>query len=926
MKKSLIIAAAAFLSSVMAGAQQYGYSDRFKDNWYVSGAVGVNALNQNVGSFDSYARLGLDFTLGKWFSPMFGARGGWQGLKMSSVDNTYWYNYLHGDILWDIFGTAEGYDPDRLWTLAPYVNMGLVLNTQSGSLASKGFGAGVGLLNSFRLTDRVSAYLDIRTTMMNERSIGSPRGHILMVSGLAGLQFKIGNQGWDMPFPEAYDEGFRRNGRFFEDWFMAVGGGVDAMTNVRKWTGTFAPSAEFNIGKWLAPYAGARIGVQGLNMRGAGDGGKYSFAYVHADAMWNFTNTVLRKKNGHIWNFIPYAHFGVFNTNERYGGRIKTEFASGAGLYNTFAVSRDFDIFADFRATAVNGRASEKPSGVLVQTSILAGLAYNIGGNRGWNPHGHVRSGKAGSAAPDERMQYSRGPLEYNGFGGNWFAYAAGGISGVSMSVRNLDNLSIRPAFDLGIGKYFSPSFGARLGYQSNRIEAHGRDYTWNFIHGDVLWDLRGTIAGYDPERIWSIAPYASMGASLVSRKEGGMSRNFAAGAGLLNSWRLSGRLSAFLDLRGILLSERQFGSSSGYAAQGSAMAGLMLDLGKYRWDSDGTGIILNNLGGNWFFQMTGGLGLVMDSWSEFSGRPAPAIELSLGKWFSPEWGGRMGFLFENTIKSGNRVYDNFYLHADVLWNMSNAIGGYRPDRVYTASPYLHFGVMNTWNHYAGSMGRDYSAGVGLLSDFKVDDRMSFVLDLRGRAMSGRLTGKGGGKALAGDALFGISYSLSEGGWRPVRDREGLRGPLAVSTNLLGWADLATVNASVEYAVGRHWSADVVFEINNWSFRNGDLQDKRRGYSIGARYWPWYTYSGMWMRGFVAAEDCNAAGMPFDYMNGVNDKYGAGLSLGYSLMLARHLNLDFGVGFWGGVRKTYGSPKDGFIAPKDLRISLMFVL
>lgn len=928
MRRTIILALATCLTAFTAGAQKYGYTDRFKENWFISGAVGVNALNQDVGRFDSPAGLGLDFTLGKWFSPMFGARGGWQGLDISTSSADMRYHYLHGDILWDIFGTMYGADRAGVWTLAPYANMGLVLNTLSGDLYSKGFGAGVGLLNSFRLTDRLSAYLDIRTTMMNERAVGSPNGHILMVSGLAGLQYRIGKFGWGTE-NGTVREGSLLNGRFFDDWFITIAGGADAVTNVRKWTGTFAPAAEFTVGKWFNTYAGARIGVQGINMHQPSGDGKYSFAYVHTDAMWNFTNTVLRRKYGHIWNFVPYAHFGVFNSFERCGGKFKTEFASGAGLYNAFTVSRDIDVFADLRATAVNGRAAGRPAGVLVQTSVMAGLAYNIGGRNGWLPR-ESRRPVAGES--DGRTKRSReysvpsGPLQYNGFSGNWIIYAAGGISGASMSVRNLDDLNIKPAFDVGVAKMFSPAFGARLGLQSNRIEARGDKYSWNFIHGDILWDIKGTVAGYEPDRIWSIAPYATMGASLLDSPDIRLRPRFAAGAGLLNSWKLTDRLGAFLDLRAVLLSERQFGARSGYAAEGSAMAGLYVELGRNWWSNNGTGINLNLFGENWFVQMTGGFGLMLDTWDSFNGRPAPAMEFAVGKWFSPDWGGRLGFMFENTAKSGGYEYDNAYVHADLLWNFSNTVAGYRNDRVYTASPYMHLGVMNTWNHFSGSRGRDYSAGVGLLNDFKVDDKMSFVLDLRGRAMPGRLTGKDGGKALGGDVLFGLSYNLGKGGWRPVRDIEGVRGPLAISTNLVTWADLATVNLGLEYAVGRHWSADIAFSFNDWTFKNGTLKDRRRGYSFGARYWPWYTYSGVWLRGFLAGEDCDADGLPYKFLNGTSDKFGAGFSAGYSLMLAKHFNLDFGVGFWGGVKRVYGAPMEGFIAPADVRISLMFVL
>ena len=911
--KRLISAILAFcVLAAVSYAQKYGYTDRFKDNWYISGGLGVNALNQDVGVFDSPARFGLDITAGKWFSPMFGARAGWQGTGIATQNLSLGYNYLHGDILWDILGTAEGAAPDRFWRLAPYVNMGLVLCTSDGSLFSKGFGAGPGLLNTFRIARGLDAYIDLRTTMFTERLVGSASGAAMMFSALAGLQYSLGNQGWD---DSEADGG--RNGRFFDDWFLSAGLGANAVTNARVWTGTFTPTVEIAVGKWFSPYAGARLGVQGLDiMEPAGDE-KFRYAYVHADAMWNFTNTVLRRKTGHIWNAVPYAHIGVINSFHRGGGLFKREFAAGAGLYNAFPLNSHVDFYADFRAALLNGRSAGKKAGALLQPSILAGFAYNIGGSR-WMG----RDGRPHEGYQKEEDYVPQGPLQYNGFFGNWSVYAAGGVTGFLKQIRGLDVESIRPAFELGLAKGFSPSFGGRLGLHHSSLRTDAATYGWNYVHGDILWDIKGTFRKYDPDRIWSIAPYMAMGASFVTRA-GRTSSNFASGPGLLNSFRFNDWMGAFVDLRGVLLSERQFGSSGGYVLNASAMAGLTLNIGKPRWDDRGTGIFLNGFGENWFVQTTGGFGLVLDTRQRFNGRPGPAIDIAVGKWFSPEWGARIGYLFENFVKDDNSEFDSGYVHADVLWNMSNAIGGYKADRVYTISPYLNFGVTNVRNHFSGRLGKDFSAGAGLLNDFKVDDRMSFIIDLRARAVTGRLTGKGSGRALAGEALFGLSCNLARGGWRPERDNEDLRGPWAISTNLLSLVDLATLNLGLEYAVGRHCSLDMQMEYNGWNFNH---RDRKRSFSVGARYWPWYVYSGVWVRGFAGAEDCDAENLPLKYLNGTSDRFGAGLSAGYSLMLAKHFNLDFGLGFWGGVRHSYQGAWNGFIAPKDIRISLMFVL
>ena len=66
------------------------------------------------------------------------------------------------------------------------------------------------------------------------------------------------------------------------------------------------------------------------------------------------------------------------------------------------------------------------------------------------------------------------------------------------------------------------------------------------------------------------------------------------------------------------------------------------------------------------------------------------------------------------------------------------------------------------------------------------------------------------------------------------------------------------------------------------------------------------------------------------------DAYGLSLSGGYSLMLHEHLNLDFGLGLWGGQKTyiTYACPSCGkitgkgykwFLTPNEIRISIAYI-
>ena len=112
-------------------------------------------------------------------------------------------------------------------------------------------------------------------------------------------------------------------------------------------------------------------------------------------------------------------------------------------------------------------------------------------------------------------------------------------------------------------------------------------------------------------------------------------------------------------------------------------------------------------------------------------------------------------------------------------------------------------------------------------------------------------------------------------------------------------------------------------------------QNRQRTVSAGARYWPWHVYSGWWMGCRAGWQEYNKGGYG-SRETSEGERYGAGFSGGYSYMLSQHLNLDFGVGFWGGVDNyvTYSCPSCGrivdggqkyFVMPNDFILALTFI-
>lgn len=162
---------------------------------------------------------------------------------------------------------------------------------------------------------------------------------------------------------------------------------------------------------------------------------------------------------------------------------------------------------------------------------------------------------------------------------------------------------------------------------------------------------------------------------------------------------------------------------------------------------------------------------------------------------------------------------------------------------------------------------------------------------------------------------------------------------VSLSTNLLDYACLGTLNADVSYSLSRRWSVTAGARYNPFTFRKGDLdkqlQLRQQSYSLGARLWPWHTWSGWWFAGKLRYQEYNSGGIrSLETREG--DRFGAGLYAGYTYMLTSHLNIEFGLGLWSGldVYRCYSCPvcgvtlesgKTHFILPDDIMISLAYV-
>lgn len=143
-----------------------------------------------------------------------------------------------------------------------------------------------------------------------------------------------------------------------------------------------------------------------------------------------------------------------------------------------------------------------------------------------------------------------------------------------------------------------------------------------------------------------------------------------------------------------------------------------------------------NKFWDNWFLGIGAGINEFMAKDAEIKWIGGIAVDANLGKWITPDLGLRLGWkgwnnsFSENDLNAGgNAAWQQNFIHADVLWNMSNTFGGYKETRFWDIEPYLQMGVLIDVPAGKGA-DFEYGAGLGFLNDFRLGKHVDLFLDL----------------------------------------------------------------------------------------------------------------------------------------------------------------------------------------------------
>ena len=203
--------------------------------------------------------------------------------------------------------------------------------------------------------------------------------------------------------------------------------------------------------------------------------------------------------------------------------------------------------------------------------------------------------------------------------------------------------------------------------------------------------------------------------------------------------------------------------------------------------------VAANSFWSNWFIQAGAewnawysneehGLGLARSPFKKF--RSNPGASIAIGKWFTPgialrtKLQGIWGKTVTDADNYGN--HNSFWtLNEHVMFNLSNLIYGYNPNRVWNLIPFAGAGISRTmtYNLYAMQL------SVGLQSSWKLNKHLNIYLEGGWNRLEGDVDGIEKSNGQRGwdshDNMFyaelGLNFNLGKATWNKVPDVDAIK-------------------------------------------------------------------------------------------------------------------------------------------------------
>lgn len=180
------------------------------------------------------------------------------------------------------------------------------------------------------------------------------------------------------------------------NWFVGIAGGINVYEGELNGKASLgylmAPALDIYVGKWINSLYGVRLQYAGLKAKGLTTANgkyakkvhanyfeeKFNVSNLHADFLWNSSNTFWGLNEKRIWNFIPYAGLGWARSwgNDRH----RNEMSAVLGILNTFRLNSYLDLTLEGRQMFVKETFDGITGGLKGEgmTSVTVGLSIKL--------------------------------------------------------------------------------------------------------------------------------------------------------------------------------------------------------------------------------------------------------------------------------------------------------------------------------------------------------------------------------------------------------------------------------------------------------------------------------------------------------------------------------------------------------------------
>ena len=190
------------------------------------------------------------------------------------------------------------------------------------------------------------------------------------------------------------------------------------------------------------------------------------------------------------------------------------------------------------------------------------------------------------------------------------------------------------------------------------------------------------------------------------------------------------------------------------------------------------------NWGKNWFIEVKGGASAFLGSpigCGDVFDRLTPALQVGLGKWFTPAVGGRVAYQGMSFKNGEFKSMSYHFVHADFLYNLTSSINcnDLSLSR-WDVIPYLGVGMIYNPDWYStcaypgGASGsHPFAFSYGLECRYRLTTRMQIVGELSGMTTAKNFDGIGASSKFGDNMLTlsaGLSFTLGKVGYRRIVD------------------------------------------------------------------------------------------------------------------------------------------------------------